>query len=373
MDGDDSLKQYISLRRDDGVSDDVIKQELTDNGWDTAVVDEALSDQSQSEAVAPAEPATIEEALKTIDDQPVQSPAVDMFGFQPAAAQQAAIINQQPKGPVLNGKYTIKVALSEALTAFRTNSAGIGVMMLVGFIVSVIGSVVVFIAGFALLFGILVTLGGSDSGMVNILLAIILVIAIYAFAVLPAAFTQSIIGLSINDGADNRKSRLGSTLALGLKRMFKVLVALYICSFLAFMPSVIALILVFVVAPALPGLAFWISIVAGVLAVGATLWILSKIIIMPVIALLEEGTSVFKLLGRTRQLMSRGGSAFTAKFIILFMVLIAIMALVLPDDSSPEGSPAILSYGIGLVLLLFNLAFSAILVVFYRNRQAIIG
>lgn len=334
MNEKDTLIPYIQAQLQGGVDSEAVKQQLIGSGWGEAIVNEAIRD--------------------VTEQQQVQSPI--------AAGATTNVVASEA--------YGVMEAIKDAYRALEINALGVIAMLGIGFVATVVAVVLAVVAGIGTVFMVIASSGsGSSQPFVMLLLMFLLYLIVFSFV---SAFTQALIGLAVNDGAEGRKSNIKNVVLTAAKRSLRVLVATVLCALVATGPALLALILGLTLAAAAPGLAM-ISYLLAIVAIIAGPLIALRLLLMPVVALFETDLALTSLFGRTRQLMKNGGSWFIVKFILVVMAAVIVLSVVLPSESELEDASMLSSLMVGIIAAVFATFYSAVLVVFYRNRKAVRG
>lgn len=337
MDEKNTLKTYIRAKLASGSSIETIKQELVNNGWNEA---------------------TVSEAIREVAEQSISGSTL-----QPVA-------DAQVYGVSASENYGVFDAVKDAVDALRVNAIGVGCAMVIGFVVNIVAVFVALVFGLGAVFAVIAASANNSAQPFGTIALLFVVYAIvFSFV---SAFTQALVGLTVNDGAEGRKSNIKAVVATALRRTPRVLVATILCTLMAAGPALVALTLMFFLVAAIPSLA----IIAYLLALAAVIigpLIALRLLLMPVAALFETDTPVMGLIGRTFLLMKNGGVYFIVKFFLLVFVIAIVLSVLLPSGEELENASIFTSLATGVIGAVIGALYSAVLVVFYRNRRAVRG
>lgn len=347
MNEKDTLRQYIEVQLASGVSAGSVRQQLVGVGWDPAMVDDVFNGLNQPSEVG----TTVQPS-----PQPLQQLTHD-YSLQSQASE----------------KYGTVDAVKDAYRALRANIVAVGVSLVVGF-AFVLGIVILAVfVGVALVFAAAGSFANESAGLGWMVLVFLLLFGVFTVVnALVSAFVQSIVGLAINDGADGTKSNLKMLVFTAIKRSPRVLLAIIICSLAAMAPIALALVLTLILSAISSSLAF-IGYLLAIVAIISVPILLMRLILTPVVALLEAEVPISGLIGRSRQLMRDGGSIFMLKLFGLAVLVSILISIITPSESELEEASTLTTYVVSAIGIVFYLAVSAVLIVFYRNRRAVKG
>jgi hypothetical protein len=358
MNQKDLLTPYIKSQLQSGVPVDTVKQQLIQKGWNADLIDEAASEIATS--LKP-EPAATPNLPPVASMQPVQAPT------------QAA-----PLTPVQEsraGDYSLTEACKEAFGAFKSNNRAVVVLSLL----TILG----WLAAFVLIAVVGVTTlqtssplaqARSDEPIFFQVIMRLLPLTLFTLLVfgVVSAFTQALMGLAIYDGAEGRKSAIKQTMSIAAKRFIRFLLATILYSLIVSAPMLLLLALGLAISILLPSLMLVIYVL-GIVAMAATALVAIRIAIMPLVALFEPAVPLSKLYSRTRYLMNDGGTLFVVRYMIVTFVLSIILAVLFPNEYIQENGLDLRST-IGILIQVISfLVYSALFVMFYRNRKAARG
>lgn len=364
MNQKDTLTPYIESQLKAGVSTEAILGQLVANGWTPEVVSETIAGLTQA-------PQPIAAAAPVLPTQPQPT-------LNGTESQQAALADQaQPQvvtGVSQTGSegYGVLAAIKDAFAAIKANVTSVSIMMVIGFLSTLLGMVAVIFILVAFVFAAGASgmaQGWSATSIFPLLLLTALITVL--IGALPTAFTMSVVGIGINDGAEGKKSKIVPTIVAGAKRMPRVLLAIVMSAAISMIPAIVAMVLIFLLSALLPNLSLLFFLLALVAVIAGPL-LMIRLLIMPIVALFED-IPMSGLYSRTRHLMRDGGSGFVLKFLGLFFAVAIVLTVVLPSESEIDQASTLTSYAVGIVGAVFYMIFGAVLVMFYRNRKAVRG
>ncbi len=327
----DQLVNYIKQHLDQGVPEDHIRQALHQHNWDHTLVEQGFA------------------AAKT--------PA------QPAGTQHAG-------GPVATQKYTVTQALQELFKAIANNATAYALAALVSIAASV---AVLYVINYLIGLAFYAPMGWYflPKWQIWTMLVVYLVAytAWYAFA---GAFITSAVALALADGRHGHKSSLNTILKQALARTRHVAGAHALFVMVSIWPAVlvIALPLILLLTSLNLGLAVFLFVPLTYLA--AMVWVVVTVVrfaLAPYVALFEPEVRVAKTLGRSKQLLMRGGQLFLVKGLLLvFLISFAISAAThTPYDKLANNTDPVLD----AIALILWLGMHGVLVMLYHNRKSV--
>lgn len=373
MNQNEALISYIKTQLDKHTPIDSIKQQLVGNGWNVAVVDEALRQITPEPASAvptpPVAPPESEAAMTySAFEQPMQTQPVTQP--QPIAAETVTLPISAPE------HYTLIGAIKESFSAISNNL----VAVIVAGIISVVVPVIIWVIAAIALFSVILAnsainfMPGRGGASLGALMSLVVALIVVVFLqMLGAALAQSMLGLALNDGAEGKRSSIKHIFSTGLSRMFGVLVAIFLQGLPTLIIIIVAMTLLFVVAAAVKSLAILVFLLVPIALIFAALVYL-YLMLMPVLALFEPETPRMQLYSRARQLMAGGGGLFVVKLFLSAILVAILFGIIFPEAGRQGGSIADpKSFIVTLVAALFSVLYYGILIVFYRNRRAVRG
>jgi hypothetical protein len=346
MDNKQTLRSYIDTHLNAHTPPETIRQTLVNNGWEEALVDEVIA-----EAMQPSEP------LPRSTPEPQAT----------ATSLQSQLTSIRDETHL--EAYGIRDAVKDAIAAIKYNARTIMAVAIVSIVIALIVTVVTAVLGVTTAI-LTIVRSGRELPQILISFGVFYLVLIITSSFL-TAFVQSVIGIAIHDGANRKKSFVKETLRQGLQKTVRVALANMLFYLILATPLVIAIVTSFVLFFAATNL-WWLSILVIVVSLVATIPLVLRFTLIPVVALFEANVPVRALVRRTNVLMA-GGMGFAAKAFFLSILILAIVSIIAPDGDEVEGTQFIILLISNILSLGISLFLYAVLVVFYRNRKAVKG
>lgn len=281
-------------------------------------------------------------------------------------------MNKSTHEPAAN--YTLRLNIKETANAFKKNLITVAGSILVALLL-----IIAVIVGFAVVAGssLLATMrDGFDPASFGFGFVAVMLLGVVAFALI-SAFISILIALSVNDGADGKKTTIGSVLSRAQKHIVKVIkteiaLALIVATPLIIMTAFSLTQLTnsrslegFV---AFGGMVFLISLTGIVWAIIALL----RYCLAPIVAIFEPKLTVWQTFARSKQLMQNGGQWLVFKASALYLAILIIFSILFPSsDQSYQGYDKNDNSFVDLISSLMGIFVTGMLVMLYRNRKAV--
>jgi hypothetical protein len=405
-----NLKSYITTRLQTGAAPDAIRQDLVQHNWDPAIVDRALTElvptgaapipAPQAQPTAPVDQTAAGytgQAAPAVQQtgpyaQPQASPADPYATSQPQVAAdpyapvqavpQNSTVQQPGSGNVIpkpTPKYKVFTAVADTIQAIRRNLieyiavAAIAIAIVLG----VTFGLVVMLT--TVVFGKILGHGGSIATSISLILTI--VILYYAISTAATTLLQIVTNTAIAEGADGKRTSIAHIVQSGIRLIGKVLLTNLLVGLVAVAPLLITSVILIV--GAFASLASGLSgthssfgggslIVMILLQMIAILWIIFamfRFALAPIVAMFEPGTSPWKSLGRSHQLLQGGGKWFLFKGSLLVLAVVLLLALV--TGQSLKELQGTSNIAVNAVAIIIEVLANGALVMLYRNRRMV--
>jgi hypothetical protein len=269
--------------------------------------------------------------------------------------------------------YTLRLSIKETIDAIKKNLTTVAGSILIAILLTIAVSAV-----FALIVGssLLVTMSdGFNPAAFGLGFIVIVLLAVAAFALI-SAFINIFISLSVNDGADGKKTTIGDVFKRSQKHVIRVikteiLLALVVAAPLI-LPAAFSLTqlgnsrsLEGVVAYS--GLMF-LAVIAGI--VWAVIALL-RYCLAPIVVIFEPNVPVKQTLARSKHLMEKGGQWFVVKFVGLCLLILIVLSILFSPEQSSQGYGQNDSSFVDLISSLLSIFGTGMLVMLYRNRKVV--
>ncbi|OYW44130.1 hypothetical protein B7Z28_00325 [Candidatus Saccharibacteria bacterium 32-45-3] len=335
----------------EGVSRQTIFDTLIENNWDEQLVNEVF--------------ATI-----TGPEQDVQSDVV----LSSENADQSLAKNDDSVAVVETdtAKYGVLQAIKDSVVAIRNNIGGYLALAGIGLVVTGIMYVVLILI---VINGMLAQaiIGNVSAGWMSLFLPVALGIITLITSTFISSFIMVTTSITVNDGAEKRKSNIGNVLRVGLKRFVRVALASFLMMIVVLSPLIIVPFLSLALFSNILSGSSVLSYLSGILVMlaGGVWFVVTflKFALVPYVATFEPNLPLLKTLGRSNFLLKHGGQLFLAKGAALaFVVLVATSLLTGENLQEMQESGNLFTL---LVSLVFSVISSAVLVMLYRNRTSL--
>lgn len=340
------LHTYIQQHMHAGTSVDDIRKPLLEAGWDPKMVDDVLQQY------------TTPESDKPVEQTPVQP---GQPGIVPAATP----------------KYKLFQSISDTVKAIKQNALTFFLSIIIAFV-----GVILILTVPAMIFGIVM---GGRAGESSIFTPfdsaatfIIFFIGILLFGALLNALVQTVASVSLNDGAEGRKSSLKDVFRYSLQRVLKVVLTNLLVGIIVVGPLIFIAVIGFLSlltqinsgggSGAGAGAAIGLAL-ASLLAVVWMLIAMLRFALAPIVAIFEPEVSVVQTLKRSYHLLQQGGQWFILKGVALILLVAIIVSAITGQDVNELQSSD--DWFSNVVFLIMEVFVVGSLVMLYRNRKAV--
>lgn len=353
----DYIKQHIAQ----GISEHSIRNVLLQHNWDAESVERAFAAAKASQS-----PSMVSEpnAYPQLQNHTAQSPA----GQQPHGAQPAIQHNSDAMAPK---KYKVFRAVGDTFRAVRQNPSTFALSVVCTYAIAAFSLFVVSLIMGKVLGGKSLLFASLSTQLMWLLGSLTLYVLWYVFA---GAFAMATISLALYEGNENRRSSIGAILSQGFAKLGRIILANMLLSLIVFVPVVliISLPLILPLSGATGGsLSLILFPITMLIAVVWSCVALIKCALIPYVALFEPNVPVFKTMGRSKYLLSKGGQWFLVKgFLFALLILIVIGVATGQNLQELSDSNGVVSNVLLMVLSIFA---NGVLVMLYRNRKIVRG
>ena len=269
--------------------------------------------------------------------------------------------------------YTLRLSISETIDAIKKNLTTVAGSILVAILLTIAVS-----AAFALIVGssLLATMSdGFNPAAFGVGFIILVLLAVVAFALI-SAFINIFISLSVNDGADGKKSTIGDVFKRSQKYVIRVIKTEILLAVVVGAPLILSAAFnltqlgnsrSFESVVAYSGLMFF-AVIAG------TIWAIIALLrycLAPIVAIFEPKVPVKQTLARSKHLMEKGGQWFVVKFIGLCLLILIVLSILFSSEQNYQGYGQNDNSFMDLLNSLLGIFGTAMLVMLYRNRKAV--
>ena len=288
------------------------------------------------------------------------SPGLQQPVTQPAVQQ----------GPSAPEKYKIVKSVADTIKAAKNNIVTLLVTGFIAYVAAVILITVIALVMIKLFISRLnifslsggVVIGGLIGGLVLYTLW-------YAFAY---AFILAVTSISLRDGAQKRKGTIGGTLKSGLGLIKRVALANTLVALVVIWPIAIIsfLPLLLLSSGGRTGAAIF-SLIAGVVAVVWAIIGSLRYSLVPYVAIFEPDVPIKKTLGRSKELLKKGGQWFIVKGFLLILLIGGILGAMTGKNLQELNSAN--NIGVNIIFVIVSAIASGSLAMLYLNRKAVKG
>jgi len=360
------LVSYVSDHLRQGFSEEIIRQTLQQHGWDTATVNNVFASLASP---APAPQPSWAPRPPVLQEQPQQT-------YQPAQSQPAVVneaLQQPQQNPIATSvaltKYRLFRAIADTFRAIRRNP--------VAFVLSIVGSYV-FAVGVVVLIALLtvtlvMTIINLDSQSGRTIFITLTILGYVLLNSVLQALLLAVPSLALYDGAEGRKSRFGTLFKTGIKRMWRVAVASALLWLVAIVPILIAIVLsftfVFSAGSSSSTISLLLTPILSIASVVVMTVLLLRFSLAPYVALFEPEVPIRKTLGRSKQLLLKGGQWFLLKGVLLVFAVLLILSAATGLKAEELKNTSNITANV-VALLIWILA-NGVVVMLYRNRRMV--
>jgi hypothetical protein len=319
------IKQHISQ----GIAEDNIRHVLLQYHWDAESVEQAFS------------------AAKAMPPAPLP-------------------IHAAPQ------KYKVFRAIGDTFRAIRKNPITFLLSAVLSCTIAVVSLILVSTIMDKALYGDLSPLFASTSKQLTVLLGSLVVYTLWYG--LSSAFVLAATSQALYEGSEGRRSSIRTTLSQSFARLGRVVTANILLSLIVFWPAAIIISLpVILTFSGSAGVTLSLVLLPICMLI-ALVWAcltLVKFAVAPYVALFEPRVSITRTLGRSAQLLSKGGQWFLVKGFLLTLLITLVIAAATgqtPQDLS-NSSNAVSS----ILLTALSILVNGAMVMLYRNRKIVRG
>lgn len=353
---DEHLKQvteYINQHLQQGQSEQAIRDHLLKNGWTEEWINKAFNAiRPPVSAAAPLPPQAVSNA----------APSSATTSVSPAQSS-------QPE------KYGVFQAVGDTFRAIGVNLGATLAAIIIPVLFIVVIGIAIVLATFASL-GSPTTLS-SGSFVISVIVAVLLITVL---AGVVQAFSLSMLGIALNDGAEGRKSPIGPLFKRALQRVRKVFLGSVLLYLYIVLPLIAFGVVLFMTTFSNAGTGS-LDLARGlvfivIMYLVALIWSIIMMLrygLMPIVALFEPNVPVFALGKRSKQLLFHGGQWFLVKSALLLFLIFIIISILGGQSSSGLQSSRSDNTLVNLLSVIVSTIANGVLVMLYRNRKAVKG
>lgn len=376
------LRQYIISQLGAGADPDKIAESLIAAGWQADIVHQAVGEclgmgiglTSQNQQPQTAQ--TPETVHTTGAANSTYQPEATHAGQPAEPAGQVRHTATPVQLPAdAPHKYRVFRAVGDAIRAIQGNPVSIFVAIVLNLAIT-LAYVFTAILAIGFLFGLAFS-GSHSAGRFFLVVGGIFLLLIVISTVL-GALLINVTTLAVNDGAEGRKSHIGSLLKTGFARI-KHLWKVYLMVFLVTLGPLLATVFLGLAANFAGGPAKnLLNIIAILGGIFSFIWIIVALLrysLASIVAVLEPDLGARQTLARSKMLLNHGGQWFIVKGALLLIAVSIILSFVLSAGESAvvssQGSLVAGNIVESAVGALISLVANGVMVMLYRNRAAV--
>ncbi|MDQ3094327.1 MAG: hypothetical protein M3Q70_04105 [bacterium] len=368
----DQLVDYIRQNINNGIPEDHIRQTLLQHNWNSELVDRAFLSIKTPQIPNSSALAYTDSIAVSQQNQASANSWDRSSNIQPQTPDVYEQTNQLNSEPYAPEKYKVFRALSDALKAIKKNARAFFLSIVISYLIAFIFLAVITFVFVMAFYGEFNLLFASTSKMLSVLVGFLLLYT--AWYALAGAYILATTSLTLYDGRENRKSSISTILSSSFSRLGRVFLANLLFSIVVFWPLVLIIFLPIIFLSSGLGGNNSSLILLPVLMLVAVIWVyvaLVRFALVPLVALFEPNTPIFKTLGRSKQLLTKGGQWFLVKGFLLLILVLIILGVITGSNLQELSDSKNIAVNIFLIVL--SIFVNAAIVMLYHNRKTIKG
>lgn len=326
------LARYVRQLLNKGKSEEEIRQKLTEKDWKPELIDDAIASARQMN-----DSQTSEKEPTQADTQPAPPPQT-----QPAAPPQAS-----------SQSYRLFQALGDVTAAIQHNTGAFIGSIVVSWAIIIVLSFIFTLT----LAAVPVELyqepstASSTAGQITTAMSVLsfFVTLTLLFGAVIGAVLTTVVALGLHSGMKKQKFTLKLIITSSFARIIRVSLANLLLSITVMAPFLLSLLLLSVIESnrTAPTVGINLDIIAYALpmALAGIAWAVYcffRYSLAPYVAMFEPETPILKTLGRSRRLLSKGGTLFLLKGLLLLLAIFLVAGTITTPIASSSNSDAVL-------------------------------